>query len=315
MERCVALFISRRKGFFREEACINCSIDEFCACDGADVLFDIDSVMRKELVDVGQDVKMTEPLKVERKLSTEWDIFVSLSHKGILAICVNKRTVQFTDLNNYRQVGIKVENISLAAFYNNVILLLTWEKPLREARVEEVFDNPIIETFKEIEGTNGVISFTDVSLLHERRKLYYPTTDYKLFSFNVDTRENSDIDVGRKVWAVASVAGIDYGVKVLFQDLDDRCIYTLNNYNSVTKVDKGHYNWLTTLFPSSSNPKNISNAVFKYFGNLIKDGNKLDTSKLINFEYNYSVIRVYKDIFLAYDKKTESWVLLRIIAP
>lgn len=105
MERSIALFISGKEGFFRESVCINCPIDNFCACDGANVLFDIDGVMRKKLIDLGEGVKMTEPIKMEKKLVTGWSIFASLSHHGILAICTytynydgfGHYTIQFLD--------------------------------------------------------------------------------------------------------------------------------------------------------------------------------------------------------------------------
>ena len=130
MERCVALFISGRKGFFKERTCINCSIDEFCACDGADVLFDLDRVMRKELVDVGQGVKMTEPIEVKKGLMTGNCIYASLSHNGIIAIGVNWNTVQLTDLNTNRQVEMNVERYSLVGFYDTMLLLLIYWNPL-----------------------------------------------------------------------------------------------------------------------------------------------------------------------------------------
>ena len=69
MEYFVALFIAGRERFFKEKACINCSIDRYCACDGADMLFDVDSVIRKKLIDVGQGVKMTEPIKGDDRIN------------------------------------------------------------------------------------------------------------------------------------------------------------------------------------------------------------------------------------------------------
>ena len=313
MERSIALFISGRKSFFREVACINCSVDEYCACDGADVLFDVDRVMRKGLVDVGQGVRITEPIKVEKGLLVGDNIYVSLSHDGILAICPNYSTIQLTDLNINKQVEMEVEDDSLVAFYDDIILLLTFRKPLREARVEEVFENPTIETFKKIEGTSDVKPYTDVSLLHDRRELYYYTVYRRLFSFNVDTRENTKINIGRRVGPIASLTGIDSGVKAVFYSFDDNCIYALNNDNTVTKVN-GENGCLEALFPSASNPKNIKDALFKYNDNLVKNGNKLDTSKLINFS-GHSVIRIYRDIFLTFDLSTNSWVILRIVVP
>ena len=119
-------------------------------------MFDIDSVMKKELVDVGQGVKMTEPIKVERGLITGNLIYASLSHQGILAICVNENTLQFTDLNTNKQVGITVESYSLLGLYDDMMLLLTWYNSLRETTVEKVFNSPNIEIFEKIEGTDNV---------------------------------------------------------------------------------------------------------------------------------------------------------------
>lgn len=119
---------------------------------------------------------------------------------------------------------------------------------------------------------------------------------------------------GRKVCSIASLTGIDCEVKTVFRS-DDNCSYALNNDNTIIKVNEGRDNYLTTLFPSISNPKNIRSGVSKYEGKLIKDGNMIDTSALMGFERNYSVARVYKDIFLVYDTKTKSWVLVRILVP
>ena len=313
MERCVALFISRRKGFFREEACIDCSIDEYCACDGADVLFDVDSVMRQRLINLGDGVKISEPIKVDRKLLTGNNINVSLSHKGILAICLDQHTLQFTDLNNSRQVEMRVEFESLIGFYDCKILLLTLLKPLREATVEKVFDNPTLKTFEIIKRTKYPWPTADVSLLHKRRILYYRTRNYKLFSFNVDTRENIKINVRRNVDYIISVTGISCDVKTVFQDYDNRHTYTLNNDNLLIEVSgEVGYGEVTTLLSSTSNPKDIENAVFKYRCELIKDENEIDTSSQIMFKGEYSVVRVYRDIFLAYDWIAK-WILLRII--
>ena len=161
MEYCIALFISRREGFFKEKACINCSVDEYCACDDADQLFDVDSVMREKLIDIGRGVKMTEPLKVEKGLLTGNGIMGSISHKGILGIRNSDNTLQFTDLNNGKQVSMKVESYTIAAYYDDVIILLTDNKPLREATVESVFNNPTIETFKVIEGAKNISLFPE----------------------------------------------------------------------------------------------------------------------------------------------------------
>ena len=84
MERCVALFISGRKGFFREKACINCSVDEYCACEGADILFDIDGVMRKELVDIGEGISISISNKISAPSHAQYSSIEQLIHPSSL---------------------------------------------------------------------------------------------------------------------------------------------------------------------------------------------------------------------------------------
>ena len=68
------------------------------------------------------------------------------------------------------------------------------------------------------------------------------------------------------------------------------------------------------VFPSNSNPNNIGNAVIKYI-DLVKNDDELSTWNLIRFDDTYSVIRIYMDIFMAYNTNTKYWVLFRLIVP
>ena len=307
------LLLNVKSSLLTSSCCLKSPMDEFKAFSSVEKVFDIKGVMEKELVNVGEGVKMSEPLKVEKRLLTGNNLYVSLSHQGILAICVEGNTIQFTDLNTDRQVEMKVERSSLAGYYDNKILLLTFWENLREATVENVFENPNIRTFKYIYGTQYADSCTDVTLLNVKRVLYYATVDNELFSFNVDTRVNLKVDVGRKVLSIPSFTGVDYGVKTVFKDYDDGCTYAINVDDSVTKIDERQDGCLTTIFPSISSPRNIKNAVLKYWWDLMRNGNKINTNRLIRFDWFYSIIRVYKDIFLSYDNKTMSWVLFRLV--
>lgn len=311
MENFIALFVSKRESFFKEKASINCSIDKFCACDDTDSLFDVDRVMRKKLIDIGEGVQISEPINVEMGLLVGNMTSASLSHQGVLAICVDG-VIQLINLKNDRQVKIEVKKRCFAGFYDSMILLLTWKSSLKEALVECVFNNPMVETFNEIKETNNVYPWTDVSLLHERRLLYYHTMDSELFSFNVDTKKNIKIDVGRRVSSIASFTGIDCKMKVLFKS-DDNCTYALKMDNTMTMVNEGQEGYLRTFFPSISSSNNINNAVFKYDDNLIKAGNHIDASDQIEFDIYYSVIRIYRNIFLAYNEKINSWTLFHMI--
>lgn len=315
MERSIAPFVREKEGFYKKRACVNCSINEFCACRGADLLFDIDEINKRKSVSVEEGIRITCPLKVEKGLITGRDVFVSLSHEGILAIYASdKSVVQFTDLINGRQVEIHVEDQTHVGFYDGMVLLLTQKKPLREATVKELFDKQTIEAFREIKGTNNVNPFTDISLLDARKKLYYSTMDGQFFVFDVNIRTNRKINVGVGVKTIASLTGINCGIEAVFQGYDN-CIYTLNDSGMITKIRERQDNSLSMLFPSAYNPKIIRDAVFKYKEDPVKTGNNITTEKLINSNWYYSVIRVYRNIFLAYDEEKKSWFLLRIITP
>ena len=276
---------------------------------------------------------MSEPVKVEKRLLSGWEVHVSLSHQGILAICACSDRyyfVQLTNLNDNRQVEMAVQHRTSVGFYDGMILFLDTCMPLREATVNEIFENPTINILKIIEGTTDVNSDADVSSLNVKRELCYHAWD-TLFSFNVDTRMNTRIGVVENIRSIASFTGIACGLKAVFYACEEEknniyeeeeeeeyycyhyCTYTLNMDNTITKLSERQDYGLTILFPLASNPENINNAIFKYC-DLMKYGNKIDISHLIRFG-NYSVIRVYRDIFLVYEWNIESWVLVRIVVP
>ena len=110
--------------------------------------------------------------------------------------------------------------------------------------------------------------------------------------------------------------GIDCGVKSVFQDEDNRFIYTLDWNNKVTPLHEiREEKSVTSTFASSSNPKDISKCVLRYGDCFIKGGNKVKPKEPIRFKPDQSVIRIYRDIFLLFDTNTKKWVLSRIIIP
>ena len=240
----------------------------------------------------------------------------SLSHQGILAIYSwgKQYTVQFTNLRNERQVEVEVEDGSSVAFYDDKMILLTCWMPLREARVEEVFNEYDISVFERIGGVNKVNPNTNTSLLHSRRILCYTSKDNIPYEYNVDTRVNKRIEIGQRVWMFSSLMGIDCGVKAVFQDWDNRFTYALDWDNKVTPLHEvREERVLVSLFVSSTRPKDLSKGVLRYHYYLIKGGHKIHPREPIPFEGNQSVIRIYKDVFLLLDKDTHRWVLCRIL--
>ena len=144
--------------------------------------------------------------------------------------------------------------------------------------------------------------------------MYYYTTYNKLFAFSVDDRTNTEINVGREVGVIASLTGIDCGVKAVFKSNDDNCTYTLNMDDTVTQV-AGEQDYVhRALFPSTSNPKRVRDAVFVFYDCLMKNGKRMNKDNSIKF-HHYSTVRVYRNVFLTYDNNTKSWVLVRVFAP
>lgn len=300
-----------------EDYCINTAVDDFVAFPTVNMVFDIEGILKKKLVNVGKGVKISKPIEVEKKLIVGSDLYVSLSHRGVLAIYSHDEyVIQFTDLNTNNQKEMKVENYSLAAFYDDKILLLTWDKPLRESTVKSVFSNPSISIFEEIEETNDISPYTDASIINVTRKLYYWTiSDEKLFMFNVDTRENEEIPIDKNCYVVGSLTGINCGGEIVFYNHKDRYSYALKTDNSTERIGIRQNEWLVTVFPSSSNPDDFENAVLKYSKRLIKDGKEISSRQDIEFCGGCSIVRIYKDVFLAYDENMDSWVLTRILVP
>lgn len=91
--------------------------------------------------------------------------------------------------------------------------------------------------------------------------------------------------------------------------------YTLNMDNSVTRINKMQDGIPIGLLPSASNQKNITDSVLKYRYNLVKSGNVFNINDLMSFGDCFSIVRVYKDIFLTYYQCIKSWVLFRIFVP
>ena len=292
---------------------INTSIENFRAFPLVEKIFHIERKDSKCLCD-----KITILSQVDAGLGLRKgnNMFVSLSHQGILAIFSKegKNVVQFTDLNIAKQVEIEVENTSLVGFYDDKAIFLTLNKPLREAPVNDIFKNSDVSILKKVEGIEEVNPYTDVSLLNDTRLLYYTSRSRQLYFFDVDKRENKKIGDDKRIWSIASLTGINCGVEAVFHNFDDHYLYVFHKDLHIFGISKEKQERsLTTVFPPNNAPGNFRMAIFKFCDNLIKDNKKIKEGEGIKLENFYSIVRIYKDVFLMFNTSTKSWVICRIV--
>ena len=77
-----------------------------------------------------------------------------------------------------------------------------------------------------------------------------------------------------------------------------------------------HNGLLLDIFPSSSDPENLEKAAFRYNNYfVIKGVGDVCVNGPIELESKQSIVRVYRDIFILFDRKLCKWVFSRIIIP
>ena len=294
------------------------SVGSFKAFDGVEDVFDINSVMERRLVKVGPKVKMSEPITVDIEIEKQGGfIRASLSHNGVLAVYSlrgRKKALELVDLVHQKRADVEVEKTTLAGFYDDKILLLTFSYPLREALLSDVFEKQNISVFDDV-GKVGVNTEADVTLLNLKRKLYYTNRSDVPYMFDVDKRTESVVKIEVERVSFASLMGIDVNINAIFQDLDDKNIFLLNKDMEISPLRKTEQKELGSVFVSESKPRDSEKFVLKFKKCFSSSWGTKIVEKPVKFNDNYSIIRVYKDVFLLYDSGTREWVLSRIIIP
>ena len=300
-----------------DKSCINCNIESYNAFAGARREFNYNLLTKKELTKFGNDISISEPIRVDLKLRTEGDSFnATLSHTGILAIYSEKegKILQLTNLLSRTQVMIPTDNETMAGFYDDKIILLCAAQPVKEALVKEVFLRPEMHVFTKIGKLNEVPCDADVSVLNSTRFLYYKSRRSNIYEYNVDTKVEKKLDVKNKVASFVSTLGINIGVRAVFKCHDDNQIYGLNYDGTTTVIASGeHDSDVYNVFLSEQEASNRKRAAF-LFGNYLRvDDRRVEVHKPVWFMGNRSVVRLYRDVFLMFDRASRSWVVLRIV--
>lgn len=309
------IYMSEKAVLTRKKSCINCSVNDYCGCERADELFNVETIMKLKLSDICEGIKISDPIKPNWKLRRGEVSFASLSPHGILAICSDDEGygIEFTNLNINKQVIIEVEDNTNIGFYDDNVILLTWQRPLRECKINKLFNEPSISAFTHIGTVEYICPEADTSIINSTRVLYYTSALFLPFAFNVDTRINEELYAGRNVYWLASFTGINCGVKFIFQSNDNNT-YTYKQDCSVSHIRSKMIDApLTAILPCATDSLNVEKAVHKH-GCYLVTGDKVTLPrKPITLGDGYSIIRVYRDVFLVYDLNIFDWILCRII--
>eukprot|EP00766_Chilomastix_caulleryi_P005562 gnl/Chilomastix_caulleri/7116.p1 GENE.gnl/Chilomastix_caulleri/7116~~gnl/Chilomastix_caulleri/7116.p1 ORF type:complete len:128 (-),score=27.40 gnl/Chilomastix_caulleri/7116:93-476(-) len=116
----------------------------------------------------------------------------------------------------------------------------------------------------------------------------------------------------------ASMTGINVGVKAIFQGTKgSRFICTVDDDDDVITpvLEQKQSGFLTNFIPSLTHPMDIGVGLLKYDTHFVFGGREVAPRDPIKLEPNHSLVRIYKDVFIAYDKNIYEWVLTRIIVP
>lgn len=320
----IALYVATRDTFFHSKACVNCSVERYCAFEGADVLQGIDDIMRTKLVRIMPNVLISTPYIIDRPLRRGDYIMATVSHKGVLAIFseMDGYGVEFYDFTNDHVSDIKVETYTKVGFYDDKLIMITSWHPLRECEVETVFSNDDKTiNYTKLGDIDTVYCEADVTTLNSTRVLCYLSTENISYEYNVDTGTNKEIEIEEGVGSFLSFTGIDIGVKAIFKEWEGNWGLFYLDKNDVTHPitlkEKINTRFLTDLIPSESSPLDLDKALkvddcFEFSTTrLHSDEGK--TKKNVEFQGHNAIVRIFKDIFLLYDISLFKWVLVRII--
>lgn len=322
----IAIFLTMRHTFFRGWGSTNCSISDYSVCPDVDKIFDIDRLKKAELVKLSDSISVSAPVISGLNLPKDnQGYYISISENGILALGYGdnyklgepvgniRHAVMFIDLFENKTVEVETENATLAGFYDDSVILLTWGKPLRAAFVNDVFTKNDLSVFMKLGDVENVTPQTDVSILNASRNLFYTTMDSKLFCFNVDAERNEEIDIKMNIKCIASLTGIYCGVEAFLQN-DHFGLYFLDSNFVATEIEKRELcGYVRSIFPSTDNSENLDKAVFRCLNCIITDKGKISLTAPVTFDWNYSLIRIYKNIFLYYDRNLKEWVISKIV--
>ena len=192
---------------------INPNVEHFKAFEGVEECFgdEIAELSLSTLHILENGLKISDCVYINKNIIPHEDgdneRRIVISHDGILARYYRRQSdkrMQFIDLiksvkhkERARSVVFSFgDSEPLVAFYDNSVILLLTNNPLRETTIDEVFSLDVgdISIFREIPDTPVAYPYCDVSRCNVTRKLIYSVPNERfilnlLCEYNVDTRK------------------------------------------------------------------------------------------------------------------------------
>ena len=302
-----------------QEFVVDCPVNEYVGFKNALNVPKIAEALTQKVTDVGAGVLVSEGVEIQDIPVDVDNILVGVSEEGWLCICSGFTgcILVFYNLHNGNSFSIKCGfRFTCPYFYKGKIYLLPHRgKWIYEAKLRDLIETPTIKTFRRIK-IGGCWNWGDNSKTPETGLVRYVTSDYTIRNYNIIERIDEPLMISGG--EVLSSTGIDMGENDFIYKVDG-CILAHTTYNKSKVISRNTYIGLVCI-PSQSSPTNPSKALYisqdsdgsicyTYLGNIVE--------LALPFEYEpfISIIRVYKDVFLVYDKFKRKWKYLRILVP
>ena len=200
---------------------------------------------------------------------------------------------------------------TISGSYDNIVISLTESKELRKTSTANTFQVPKVSVSKNISPMK-IHHQADVSGLRVSRTLCF-NPELSLYSYNVDSEGVKRSELAKHVSLTPPYAGIDTGIKTIYVNRTSMKGHSLNEDDTITlRSSIPGITLLNALLPSSSNPKDTADMVFKYNDNSIYKEESIIVQAPTTCESNFDAVRLVRDVSLVCNWRIKKWVVCRI---
>eukprot|EP00766_Chilomastix_caulleryi_P002348 gnl/Chilomastix_caulleri/3331.p1 GENE.gnl/Chilomastix_caulleri/3331~~gnl/Chilomastix_caulleri/3331.p1 ORF type:complete len:189 (+),score=19.11 gnl/Chilomastix_caulleri/3331:243-809(+) len=150
------------------------------------------------------------------------------------------------------------------------------------------------------------VVFTDVSIIQSTGKLYFSTMMCLTYCYFLKTGKIGSVPHQFKVWGFCSLSGINCGAQCIYQEAYSKrktvCVHEDGTCSPIPLLlnESG----VIAVFPSKSSPGDFTKALFKTLGGFVINYSHVSTPTFLSVDPFHSIVRVYDDIFITINRKT-----------